>query len=120
MDQAKLKDEGYFALFNQIGARIELPGCSLCMGNQLRVPEGMNVYSTSTRNFDNRMGNGAKVFLGSAELGAVVALEGKLPTPEKYFAEFETKVGPKKEEVYEYLQLDELGRFDAVYRQRDL
>jgi aconitate hydratase 2/2-methylisocitrate dehydratase len=100
MDQAKLKDEGYFAVFNQIGARIELPGCSLCMGNQLRVPEGMTVFSTSTRNFDNRMGNGARVFLGSAELGAVVALDGVLPTPERYFAEYNAKVVPHADEVY--------------------
>ena len=79
MDQAKLKSEAYFALFNSIGARIETPGCSLCMGNQLRVPAGMTVFSTSTRNFDDRMGDGAKVFLGSAELGAVTALTGQAP-----------------------------------------
>jgi aconitate hydratase 2/2-methylisocitrate dehydratase len=120
MDQAKLKDEGYFAVFNQIGARIELPGCSLCMGNQLRVPEGMTVFSTSTRNFDNRMGNGARVFLGSAELGAVVALDGVLPTPERYFAEYDAKVVPHADEVYRYLQLDTAGRFDAVYGRREL
>ncbi|MBN1611874.1 MAG: bifunctional aconitate hydratase 2/2-methylisocitrate dehydratase [Polyangiaceae bacterium] len=120
MDQAKLKDEGYFAVFNQIGARIELPGCSLCMGNQLRVPEGMTVFSTSTRNFDNRMGNGARVFLGSAELGAVVALDGALPTPERYFAEYDAKVVPHADEVYRYLQLDTAGRFDAVYGRREL
>ena len=120
MDQAKLKGEGYFALFNQIGARVEIPGCSLCMGNQLRVPDGVNVYSTSTRNFDNRMGNGANVFLGSAELGAVVSLEGVLPSPEKYFAEIEARVTPHQAEIYDYLQLDELGHFDAIYHQRDL
>jgi aconitate hydratase 2/2-methylisocitrate dehydratase len=120
MDQAKLKDEAYFALFNSIGARIETPGCSLCMGNQLRVPAGMTVLSTSTRNFDNRMGDGAKVFLGSAELGAVTALLGKLPTPEEYFAEFEGRVAPHRAEVYEYLQFDEMGRFDEIYNRRDL
>ncbi len=120
MDQAKLKDEAYFNLFNQIGARIEVPGCSLCMGNQLRVPEGGNVYSTSTRNFDNRMGTGAKVFLGSAELGAVVALRGELPSPEEYFQIFGERVAGREKEIYEYLQLDELGDFDTVYNRRDL
>jgi aconitate hydratase 2/2-methylisocitrate dehydratase len=120
MDQAKLKSEAYFSLFNAIGARIETPGCSLCMGNQLRVPDGMTVFSTSTRNFDNRMGNGAKVFLGSAELGAVAAVKGKLPTAEEYIAEYAAKVAPHRDEVYEYLQFDELGRFDAIYNRRDL
>jgi len=120
MDQAKLKSEAYFAQFNSIGARIEIPGCSLCMGNQLRVPDGMTVFSTSTRNFDNRMGTGARVFLGSAELGAVTALKGKLPTPAEYFAEFESRVAPHKDEVYRYLQFDEMGRFDEVYNRRDL
>ncbi len=120
MDQAKLKGEAYFALFNAIGARIETPGCSLCMGNQLRVPAGTTVFSTSTRNFDDRMGDGAKVFLGSAELGAVTALMGKLPTPAEYLAEFEARVAPHRDEVYRYLQLDELGRFDDIYNRRDL
>jgi aconitate hydratase 2/2-methylisocitrate dehydratase len=120
MDQAKLKSEAYFALFNAIGARIETPGCSLCMGNQLRVPAGVTVFSTSTRNFDDRMGDGAKVFLGSAELGAVTAILGKLPTPAQYLAEFESRVAPHRDEVYKYLQFDELGRFDAIYNRRDL
>ncbi|MBT3221285.1 MAG: bifunctional aconitate hydratase 2/2-methylisocitrate dehydratase [Proteobacteria bacterium] len=120
MDQSKLKGEAYFPLFNQIGARIEVPGCSLCMGNQLRVPDTATVFSTSTRNFDNRMGTGAQVYLGSAELGAVVALDGELPTPERYLAVFAEKVAPKREEVYQYLQFDELGDFDAIYRRRDL
>lgn len=120
MDQAKLKGEAYFSLFNAIGARIETPGCSLCMGNQLRVPDGVTVFSTSTRNFDNRMGNGAKVFLGSAELGAVAAVKGKLPTPDEYLAEYAAKVVPHRDEVYQYLQFDELGPFDAIYNRRDL
>jgi len=120
MDQAKLKSEAYFSLFNAIGARIETPGCSLCMGNQLRVPDGMTVFSTSTRNFDNRMGNGAQVFLGSAELGAVAAVKGKLPTTQEYLAEYAAKVAPYRDEVYQYLQFDELGRFDAIYNRRDL
>jgi len=120
MDQAVLKGETYFNLFNQIGARIEVPGCSLCMGNQLRVPDGGTVFSTSTRNFDNRMGTGAKIFLGSAELGAVTALEGALPTPERYLAIYAEKIAPRAKEIYRYLQLDELGDFDAIYGRRDL
>ncbi|HEY5523566.1 MAG TPA: bifunctional aconitate hydratase 2/2-methylisocitrate dehydratase, partial [Desulfuromonadaceae bacterium] len=71
MDQKQLKDEAYFSIYSAVGARIEIAGCSLCMGNQARVPDGVNMFSTSTRNFDDRIGNGAKVFLGSAELGAV-------------------------------------------------
>jgi aconitate hydratase 2/2-methylisocitrate dehydratase len=120
MDQSKLKSETYFSIFNQVGARIEIPGCSLCMGNQARVPDGVNVYSTSTRNFDDRMGNGAQVYLGSAELGAVTALKGELPAPAEYLAAYKEKISPYKDEVYDYLQLDELGDFDAVYKRRDI
>ncbi|MCD6526042.1 MAG: bifunctional aconitate hydratase 2/2-methylisocitrate dehydratase [Desulfuromonas sp.] len=120
MDQAKLKDEALFAIFNQVGARIETPGCSLCMGNQARVPDGVNMFSTSTRNFNDRIGNGAQVYLGGAELGAVVALKGELPTPAEYLAIYKEKVAPYKEEVYNYLQFDELGEFDAVYKRCDI
>ena len=76
MDEERLKDEGYYEIFEKCGARLELPGCSLCMGNQARVDEGSVVFSTSTRNFDNRLGKNAQVFLGSAELAAVCALLG--------------------------------------------
>jgi len=107
MDQDKLKEEGLFMVFGSIGARIEIPGCSLCMGNQARVPDNVNVYSTSTRNFDNRMGTGARVFLGSAELGAVVAVLGRLPSPQEYLKIYSEKVAPKSAEIYRYLQLDE-------------
>jgi aconitate hydratase 2/2-methylisocitrate dehydratase len=120
MDQAKLKDEAYFATFNKIDARIEVPGCSLCMGNQQRVPDGVTVYSTSTRNFDNRMGKGAQVFLGSAEVGAVVAVTGELPTPDTYFAAYAERVAPHTAEVYDFLSFDQLGEFDAIYNRRDL
>ncbi len=120
MDQSKLKSEAYFAIFNQVGARIETPGCSLCMGNQARVPDGVNMYSTSTRNFNDRIGTGAQVYLGSAELGAVTALNGKLPTPAEYLAAYKEKISPCKEEVYDYLQFDQLGEFDAVYKRCDI
>ena len=76
MDEETLKAEGYYKIFEDCGARLELPGCSLCMGNQARVDEGSVVFSTSTRNFDNRLGKNAQVFLGSAELAAVCALLG--------------------------------------------
>lgn len=120
MDQAKLKDEALFAIFNGIGARIEIPGCSLCMGNQARVADQANVFSTSTRNFDNRMGTGAQVFLGSGEVGAVTALLGRLPTPSEYLDVFQARVAPFKDEVYRYLQLDEMDDFDSVYKSRTL
>jgi aconitate hydratase 2/2-methylisocitrate dehydratase len=113
MDQEQLKDEAYFSTFNAIGARIEIAGCSLCMGNQARVPAGVNVYSTSTRNFDDRVGDGAKVFLGSAELGAVAAELGRLPTVAEYLEAYKTKIAPKADKVYRYLQFDELPAYGA-------
>jgi len=119
MDQSKLKEEGLFSVFNQIGARIEVPGCSLCMGNQLRVADGDFVFSTSTRNFDNRMGNGAQVFLGSAELGAVVSLLSKLPTPTEYFEYYNKNIEGNQNDIYRYLQFDE-ETGEALYKRRDI
>ncbi|MDZ4184368.1 MAG: bifunctional aconitate hydratase 2/2-methylisocitrate dehydratase [Desulfuromonadales bacterium] len=111
MDQQKLKDEAYFSVYSAFGARIEIAGCSLCMGNQARVPAGVNMFSTSTRNFDDRIGDGAKVFLGSAELGAVAATMGKLPTVAEFMAVYNAKVAPKKETIYKYLQFDEMPEY---------
>jgi len=108
MDQQQLKDEAYFTVFGDFGVRIEMAGCSLCMGNQARVPDGVTVYSTSTRNFDNRMGNGARVYLGSAELGAVTALLGRLPEPAEYLSVFREKIELNAERIYRYLQFNEL------------
>jgi aconitate hydratase 2/2-methylisocitrate dehydratase len=108
MDQDKLKEEAYFSVFSAVGARLEIAGCSLCMGNQARVPDRVNMFSTSTRNFDDRIGDGAQVYLGSAELGAVTANLGKLPTPEEYLSVYKEKVAPKKSQVYQYLQFDEM------------
>jgi aconitate hydratase 2/2-methylisocitrate dehydratase len=108
MDQDKLKDEAVFSVYSAMGARLEIAGCSLCMGNQARVPDGVNMFSTSTRNFDDRIGNGAKVYLGSAELGAVTTNLGKLPTPAEYFTVYKEKVAPKKDQIYQYLQFDEM------------
>lgn len=113
MDQQQLRDESFFSVYSAMGARIETAGCSLCMGNQARVPDAVTVYSTSTRNFDDRMGNGARVFLGSAELGAVAANLGKLPTPAEYFAVYNEKIAPKADKVYRYLQFDELEEYKA-------
>merc|ERR1712083_752626 len=84
MDEAQLTAEGFYATYGKVGARTEMPGCSLCMGNQARVADNAYVVSTSTRNFPNRLGQGSMVFLGSAELSAVVATIGRLPTPEEY------------------------------------
>jgi aconitate hydratase 2/2-methylisocitrate dehydratase len=114
MDQQQLKDEAYFSTFSAIGARIEVAGCSLCMGNQARVPSATTVFSTSTRNFDDRMGDGAKVFLGSAELGAVAANLGRLPTKAEYFEAFQQKIAPKAAQVYRYLQFDELAEYQPA------
>ena len=111
MDQAKLKEEAVFSIYSAMGARIEIAGCSLCMGNQARVPDGVNMFSTSTRNFDDRIGNGAKVYLGSAELGAVTANMGKLPTPAEYLAAYKEKVAPNKDAIYQYLQFDEMDGY---------
>jgi len=111
MDSEVLKEEGYFSIFGNFGARIEIAGCSLCMGNQARVPDGVNVFSTSTRNFDDRMGNGAKVFLGSAELAAATALLGKLPTPAEFLAIYNERIEPNKEKIYRYLQFDEMPEY---------
>ncbi|MEO1942462.1 MAG: bifunctional aconitate hydratase 2/2-methylisocitrate dehydratase [Campylobacterales bacterium] len=108
MDAEQLKEEGYYAVFGQAGARIEMPGCSLCMGNQARVRDYANVFSTSTRNFDNRMGKGAKVYLGSAELAAVTALLGRIPTPEEYLDIVDRKLAGKEDQVYRYLNFHEM------------
>ncbi len=111
MDSDLLKDEAVFSIYSAFGARIEIAGCSLCMGNQARVPDGVNMFSTSTRNFDDRIGNGAKVFLGSAELGAVAARLGKLPTPTEFLAIYNERVEPNKEKIYRYLQFDEMPEY---------
>ncbi len=115
MDRAQLIREGYYSIYSSVGARTEIPGCSLCMGNQARVHPKATVISTSTRNFDNRMGDGARVYLGSAELAAVAALAGKLPTLEEYFSVIKEKVLPNKDDVYRYLQFDKMADFSLEY-----
>lgn len=111
MDSQQLSDEGYFSIFGAAGARIEIPGCSLCMGNQARVRDNAVVFSTSTRNFDNRMGKGAQVYLGSAELGAVCAKLGRLPNLEEYLQIVPQKLGENTEKIYKYLEFDKIKDF---------
>ncbi|WNY88582.1 bifunctional aconitate hydratase 2/2-methylisocitrate dehydratase [Leclercia adecarboxylata] len=110
MDAAQLTEEGYYSVFGKSGARIEIPGCSLCMGNQARVADGATVVSTSTRNFPNRLGTGANVYLASAELAAVAALIGKLPTPEEYQT-FVSQVDKTAVDTYRYLNFDQLSQY---------
>ncbi|WP_394515615.1 bifunctional aconitate hydratase 2/2-methylisocitrate dehydratase [Pantoea sp. SGAir0430] len=110
MDAAQLTEEGYYSVFGKSGARIEIPGCSLCMGNQARVKDGATVVSTSTRNFPNRLGTGANVFLASAELAAVASLLGKLPTPDEY-QQFMVQVDKTAADTYRYLNFDQLGQY---------
>ena len=107
MDMKKLAEEGYYSVFGAAGARAEVPGCSLCMGNQARVADNAIVFSTSTRNFDDRMGKGAQVYLGSAELAAVCALLGRLPQPEEYM-EVAGKLSSNAEKVYSYLNFHQV------------
>jgi aconitate hydratase 2/2-methylisocitrate dehydratase len=115
MDRTQLMKEGYYSIYSSVGARTEIPGCSLCMGNQARVRPGSTIISTSTRNFDNRMGDNTRVYLGSAELAAVAALSGKLPTPEEYFSVFKERIIPHKDEIYRYLQFDEMENLSLDY-----
>jgi aconitate hydratase 2/2-methylisocitrate dehydratase len=110
MDEAQLTEEGYYSIFGSAGARTEMPGCSLCMGNQARVAPGCTVVSTSTRNFPNRLGQGANVYLASAELAAVASILGRLPTPEEY-REKMAPVDPSAADTYRYLNFDKLPAF---------
>jgi len=100
MDEAELREEGAYAVFGRAGARTEVPGCSLCMGNQARVADAATVFSTSTRNFDNRMGKDARVYLGSAELAAVCARLGKMRVPEGYLVTVGDKLRKNAADVY--------------------
>ena len=111
MDEERLKNEGYFSIFGSAGSRIEVPGCSLCMGNQARVNDGAVVFSTSTRNFDNRMGKGAKVYLGSAELGAVCSILGRFPTVQEYLEIMRKKVFGNEKKLYSYLNFNLYDNF---------
>jgi len=111
MDEKTLIEEGYYSIYGMAGARTEIPGCSLCMGNQASVDEGAYVFSTSTRNFDNRLGKNSKVYLGSAELAAVVALKGKIPTAQEYMEIVPSKIKPEMfDDVYRYLNFNKVSK----------
>ena len=110
MDRDQLTDEGYYGIYGRVGARIETPGCSLCMGNQARVADQSTVVSTSTRNFPNRLGTGANVFLASAELAAVAAIIGKLPTPAEY-QEYATMINATAADTYRYLNFHRMPHY---------
>ena len=106
-------EEGYYAIFGRAGARTEMPGCSLCMGNQARVAPKSTVLSTSTRNFPNRLGEGANVYLTSAELAAVGAIIGRLPTPEEYMT-YANDLDSMSAEIYRYMNFNEIRSFQAL------
>ncbi len=110
MDEHLLMEEGYYNIFGSAGARTEMPGCSLCMGNQARVAPNSTVLSTSTRNFPNRLGDGANVYLTSAELASVGAILGRLPTPQEYL-EFTSDLDSMSDEIYRYMNFDQIVEF---------
>jgi aconitate hydratase 2/2-methylisocitrate dehydratase len=112
MDEKQLREEGYYGIFAAAGARTEMPGCSLCMGNQARVADEVTVMSTSTRNFNNRMGRDARVYLGSAELAAACALLGRMPTIAEYQEIVANKINPFAADLYRYLNFDQMVGFE--------
>jgi len=111
MDEAQLRDEGVYSIFGIAGARTEVPGCSLCMGNQARVADKATVFSTSTRNFDNRMGKDARVYLGSAELAAVAAKLGRLPSTQEYLEIVGNTITPNQGTIYQYLNFNLMDEY---------
>ncbi len=111
MDEQQLINEGYYEVYGAIGARTEVPGCSLCMGNQASSREGATVFSTSTRNFDNRLGKGTQVYLGSAELAAVCSKLGHIPTVKEYMSIVPQKLAGKTDDVYKYLNFNEIANY---------
>jgi aconitate hydratase 2/2-methylisocitrate dehydratase len=113
MDEHILTQEGYYAIFGRVGARTEMPGCSLCMGNQARVRDKATVVSTSTRNFPNRLGTGANVYLASAELASVAAILGRLPTVSEYMEAAGT-IDAMADDIYRYMNFDQIEEYRAV------
>ena len=113
MDAHQLSEEGYYSIYGKAGARTEMPGCSLCMGNQARVKDGATVVSTSTRNFPNRLGKDANVYLSSAELAAVCAILGKIPTFEEYMAHMGT-INAMADDIYRYMNFDQLPEYRKI------
>ena len=110
MDQHTLMEEGYYNIYGRNGVRTEMPGCSLCMGNQARVADGVTVLSTSTRNFPNRLGNGANVYLTSAELAAIGGILGRLPSPEEYLT-YANEIDSMSDDIFRYMNFDQIAQF---------
>ncbi len=119
MDEHQLMEEGYYSIFGAAGARTEMPGCSLCMGNQARVADNATVVSTSTRNFPNRLGNDANVFLASAELAAVASIMGKLPTVAEYM-EFAQDINFMADKIYRYMNFHQIAKFKAGAKEANI
>jgi aconitate hydratase 2/2-methylisocitrate dehydratase len=113
MDASELTKEGHYGTFGTAGARMEMPGCSLCMGNQAQVREGATVFSTSTRNFPNRLGKNSNVYLGSAELAAICSRLGRIPTKEEYMADIGV-INEKGDEIYRYMNFDQIADYKDV------
>lgn len=115
----QLVAEGYYSTYGKVGARTEMPGCSLCMGNQARVGDKTTVVSTSTRNFPNRLGKGANVFLASAELAAVTAIEGRLPTVDEY-KQYAERIHATAKDTFRYMNFDKLPEYEEAAKKVDL
>ena len=119
MDEHQLMDEGYYTIYGKAGARTEMPGCSLCMGNQARVADHATVVSTSTRNFPNRLGNGANVYLASAELAAVTSIIGRLPTVSEYM-EYAKEIDSMADNIYRYMNFHQIAEFQAKAKEANI
>ena len=119
MDEHQLMDEGYYTIYGKAGARTEMPGCSLCMGNQARVADHATVVSTSTRNFPNRLGNGANVYLASAELAAVASIIGRLPTVAEYM-EYAKEIDSMADNIYRYMNFHQIAEFQAKAKEANI
>jgi aconitate hydratase 2 / 2-methylisocitrate dehydratase len=115
MDAKQLSDEGHYGVLGSAGARMEMPGCSLCMGNQAQVKEGATVFSTSTRNFPNRLGKNSNVYLGSAELAAICSKLGRIPTKAEYMADMGV-LSANSDKIYQYLNFDQIETYEASAR----
>ena len=120
MDEHQLTEEGIYNIFGVTGARTEIPGCSLCMGNQARVAANSTVVSTSTRNFPNRLGQGANVFLASSELAAISSALGKIPTMDEYM-QYMSSINTMSDNIYRYLNFNEIEDFmEAAERAKNI
>ena len=113
MDEAQLKKEGIYTVFEKLTERTEIPGCSLCMGNQARVESSATVVSTSTRNFPNRLGDGADVYLSSAEVAAITAKLSHIPTHEEYLNAMK-EIQPMSDDIYQYLNFDQISEYQEA------